>query len=269
MPLKLDHVVILVRELEAAMAAYHDLGFNVRPGGAHADGSTHNALVGFADGSYLELIAFLRPAPEHRWGRFASAGWQGLIDFALLPGDLAEVVAAARAGGVAYAGPTAGGRLRPDGVRLEWQTGTPPSLDLPFLCGDLTPRPLRVPEGEVRVHANGVQGVASLTVVVTDLDRSLAHYRALLGPTATAATRVVESPELGLREAALALGATSLVLVQPSPDRRAARDLAGTLAERGEGVAQLALCSTKVLVPVELPLALTQGARIDIVAMPH
>ncbi len=51
-----------------------------------------------------------------------------------------------------------------DGGRLRWQTARSPSADLPFLCGDLTPRALRVPEGEVRVHANGALGVASLGI---------------------------------------------------------------------------------------------------------
>ena len=66
MSLQLDHLVILVRDLESAIADYTALGFTVQRGGTHADGATHNALVGFADGSYLELIAFLKPAPAHR-----------------------------------------------------------------------------------------------------------------------------------------------------------------------------------------------------------
>ncbi len=80
-----------------------------------------------------------------------------------------------------YDGPQAGGRVRPDGARLEWQTGRPQTSDLPFLCGDITPRHLRVAEGAVREHANGVRGVASLTVAVNDLKASLQRYRALLG----------------------------------------------------------------------------------------
>ena len=46
MSLVLDHVVILVAELEAAIANYSALGFAVQRGGTHADGATHNALVG-------------------------------------------------------------------------------------------------------------------------------------------------------------------------------------------------------------------------------
>jgi catechol 2,3-dioxygenase-like lactoylglutathione lyase family enzyme len=51
----IDHVVVLVRDLEGASGDYRRLGFRVVPGGRHATG-THNALVGLADGTYLELL---------------------------------------------------------------------------------------------------------------------------------------------------------------------------------------------------------------------
>src|SRR5215210_8497029 len=66
----LDHLVILVEELEEAVAGYEELGFWVTFGGEHADGLTHNALVPFADGTYLELVAFVDPDDERDnvWG---------------------------------------------------------------------------------------------------------------------------------------------------------------------------------------------------------
>ena len=60
----MDHLVILVGELEDAIASYEELGFRVTPGGEHADGLTRNALVPFADGTYLELVAFIDPDDE-------------------------------------------------------------------------------------------------------------------------------------------------------------------------------------------------------------
>ena len=112
---QLDHLVILVEDLERAIDDYGTLGFNVAPGGEHSDGATHNALIAFRDGTYLELIAFKRQAPEHRWWRHTAQG-EGLIDFALLPNDTAEVIAAAKERGLQIDGPTDGGRVRPDGV---------------------------------------------------------------------------------------------------------------------------------------------------------
>jgi catechol 2,3-dioxygenase-like lactoylglutathione lyase family enzyme len=79
----LDHLVILVRDLDRAVRGYEGLGFSVTPGGEHADGLTRNALIPFKDGSYLELVAFvdLEDPRDNVWGwrRFLSSGG-GLID---------------------------------------------------------------------------------------------------------------------------------------------------------------------------------------------
>src|SRR5436190_10388386 len=103
----LDHIVILVHDLAVASADYAALGFTVTPGGEHTGGATHNALVVFADDTYLELIAFLQPAPQHNWWHHVAAG-EGLIDFALLPGAIEADIATARERGLPIDGPTAG-----------------------------------------------------------------------------------------------------------------------------------------------------------------
>ncbi len=233
----IDHLVILVEDLAAASADYAALGFAVTPGGEHADGATHNALVVFADDTYLELIAFRRAAPEHRWWRHTALG-PGLIDFALLPGAIEQDVAAARARGLSLDDPRPGGRRRPDGQRVAWQTALPATPDLPFLCGDVTPRELRVPAGDARRHPNGATGIAALTVAVADLDASAARYRALLGrdlvqplPTAPA----------GARFAAFAIGDAAIMLAQPAGDGETSAALEARLAGRGEGPFALAL----------------------------
>jgi catechol 2,3-dioxygenase-like lactoylglutathione lyase family enzyme len=48
---RLDHLVILVRDLDQAVREYDVLGFTVTPGGEHTDGLTRNALIPFRDGS--------------------------------------------------------------------------------------------------------------------------------------------------------------------------------------------------------------------------
>jgi len=55
--LAFDHAVILVNDLDKASTDYRVLGFNVFYGGKHADGKTHNALIVFRDGTYIELLA--------------------------------------------------------------------------------------------------------------------------------------------------------------------------------------------------------------------
>ena len=49
----LDHVVIRVDDLAVATVDYTTLGFTVVRGGEHTDRASHNALIAFADGSYL------------------------------------------------------------------------------------------------------------------------------------------------------------------------------------------------------------------------
>ncbi|MDD2926488.1 VOC family protein [Rhodoferax sp.] len=236
--LSLDHIVILVRDLEEAIANFSTEGFTVQRGGTHADGNTHNALVVFSDGSYLELIAFLKPAAQHRWGHLHAKGYTGFVDYALLPGNVGEAVSAAQSRGLSYFGPVDGGRIRPDGKKLLWKIGAPPTSDLPFLCGDITPRDWRVSQGNTRLHDNGVQGLASLTLVVHDLELSRQRYRALLGEQADHENQLQQLTGLGLSTTSFTLGTIQLVLVSPHGHNEgpAAIALHQTLDTRGEGL---------------------------------
>lgn len=247
MTLRLDHIVIAVDELDTAIADYQALGFNVLRGGDHPGRTTHNALVVFADGSYFELIAWKAPAPGERWWQLLQRRGQGLVDFALLPASTAGTVAEAARRGLALQGPLDGGRLRPDGERLRWQTARPPSSDLPFLCGDLTPRALRVPEGDARVHPNGALGVASLAVAVHDLEASRARYQALFGE-ATPVGRAEQPPGEGGPHALIALGDSVLRL---SVDGAGEQGPRAVVLRTADGTAPLALDARR-----------THGARI-------
>lgn len=243
MSLSLDHVVIAVRDLERTVADYQALGFTVVPGGEHTHGASHNALIVFADGAYIELIAFRRPNPEFRWWRVLSEAGDGPVDFALLPGDIAADVAAARARGLELEGPTDGGRLRPDGERLEWRTARAATSDLPFFCGDVTPRQLRVPEGDVRRHANGALGVAGIEIAVENTEVSAWRYGALLGIAAVPGAPI----DLGNGQSVSLLG----------PDRAGA-----ALAARGEGPVSLTLRVAPGSAVGDLDPVHTQGVRI-------
>jgi hypothetical protein len=187
---QLDHVVLVVGDLTAAMTDHRRRGFTVTPGGEHADGVTHNALITFADGTYLEIVAFrdLARALTHRWWKIAVDGG-GFADFALLSDDLNADAAALSE--LVKTPPKDGGRIRPDGVEIKWRTAIlkPP---LPFVIEDLTARELRVPGGAAADHANGATGIASVVIGAVDIGDTEWRYAAL---------RERGAPRVELREA--------------------------------------------------------------------
>lgn len=258
MTLPLDHIVIAVQDLERTIADYTALGFNVLRGGEHPGRSTHNALVVFADGAYFELIAWRAPAPEERWWQQLQSHGEGLVDFALLPSETGAVVAAAQARGLDYEAPYEGGRLRPDGAQLRWRNARAQTQDLPFLCGDLTDRALRVPQGAARVHPNGAAGVARLEIAVHDLQASLARWRALLGEGLDIGP-VQASADGSRHQTVLRLGATELVLATPA---HATGELAQRLATRGEGPYAIVLSLPAPAPSRVLDAATTHGVHI-------
>ncbi|KAK8043876.1 hypothetical protein PG994_012714 [Apiospora phragmitis] len=158
-PPLLDHIVILVpHAFLASPPSWLAKAFMLHPGGKHADGVTENVLVFFADGSYLELIAFVDDdvgrggRAGHRWGRQREGT---VIDWALtlllsstssapsatttasihkgaendddrlgsVPAAFQEIqqkVRDAGDGAIAYRDLVRGGRNRPDGEVLKW-----------------------------------------------------------------------------------------------------------------------------------------------------
>lgn len=191
----LDHVVVFVEDLDRASADYASLGFTVVPGGVHAGGLTHNALIPFADGRYLELLALTSPwtlralrmlprsgldgvltrrSPLLRRAVRRIRSGEGLADFALACSPLTAVVGTGE-----IDGPVSGGRVRPDGQEVSWRLVFPRAPVLPFLIEDVTPRRLRVPPDVA--HANGAMGVQAVTVATGSFDRAIAHYQTLLG----------------------------------------------------------------------------------------
>lgn len=186
----IDHVVVVVQDLEEAIRDYAALGFTVTPGGTHADGRTQNVLITFADGSYIEVLAFLdrERSLDHPWRHRLDEG-EGIEDFALgsddLDADVARMQSEGARVGLEVGQVGDGGRRRPDGQELRWRTMRflQPEGDaaLPFIIQDVTARELRVPGGAATQHRLPVAGIAGVTVAVRDLGLYRERYAALLG----------------------------------------------------------------------------------------
>ncbi|HVO94148.1 MAG TPA: VOC family protein [Terriglobales bacterium] len=180
MILGIDHLVIVVKDLAQATADYERLGFTLFPGGQHPVGS-HNSLISFHDGSYLEIIAFYREAVDHRWWDPLSKG-ERLVDFCFQTDDLRDDTRKLREAGVAINDPVPWSRKRPDGYELKWllslATGSHRGV-APFLIEDMTPRAERVPQE--CAHKNGIAGIEKVIIAVGELAPIEKWYRALLG----------------------------------------------------------------------------------------
>jgi len=230
MLLGVDHFVIAVGDLAAAMRDYARLGFSVVPGGRHAAG-THNALIALADGAYIELIAFHEPYPEHRWWTALGRGG-GLVDYCLQTDDLAADTGAFRRAGVAMTDPKPSVRTRPDGFAVKWvlalAEGTQRGV-APFLIRDDGPRAERVPP-ESR-HANGVTGLSAVTVAVTSVGEAKSWYEAVLGRPG----ETLHRDDLDADGVRFAIGPHALEFLQPRTERGQPRTERGQpRTERGQ-----------------------------------
>lgn len=255
----IDHLVILVPELNRAMEKYRQLGFQVLPGGEHPYG-THNALVTLQDGSYLELIAFREPEKphDHRWYRFLDR--PGLVDFAIGAESIDSELERVRVAGIAYEGPKPGARKRPDGEQLEWRTAPPPddrTGELPFLIDDITDRSLRVPGGSEAEHGNGVTGIRSLVVAVRDLDEGIEEYSALLGTEPERGS----DEELSASTASYRCGKHRIILAYPTSP---SSPLVRRIQQKGDGPFQVVLSAEGEISTADLSPEKTEGVRFVI-----
>ena len=184
MSLTIDHVTIAGRELDAMRQALAATGLATDYGGPHTSGTTHMALLGFDDGSYIELISSREPGQRGgKWDAHIS-GDGGPCAWAVATDDIAGEAARIAALGVPVRGPAAMTRRRPDGVLLEWEIlelGDPGAgAVLPFLIQDHTPREWRM-QPSASVAGGELRGVAQVVLGVTRLEPAASLFRRVYG----------------------------------------------------------------------------------------
>lgn len=204
---QLDHIVLQLplHQLQEP-PSWLTSNFTISPGGTHGDGRTTNKLIAFADGTYIELLAFTSDAARegHWWG---DKGY-GIIDWALTLPSTADdsTIKPADSGATGFEkirgrlegvkglfatqpaasnlsdwlpGPLrSGSRETPTGERIAWQVAFPAGAvrgAAPFWCFDETPRTRRVPDSAAATtHPSGALGVGSL-MIFTRGDSSAEH----------------------------------------------------------------------------------------------
>jgi hypothetical protein len=183
--LELDHVSVCGSNLDALRQEFTDVGLAPDFGGPHGNGITQMAAIGFDDGTYIELIAPIKPGVTtgSDWAKFMS---DDAVTCAWAVGTnvLLQEVDRLKKAGVPVTAPERGSRKRPDGMSIEWMTaavgsGTHGST-YPFIIEDQTPRAWRV-QTSASVHGAPVSGVELVVVAVSNLDASIADFRRAYG----------------------------------------------------------------------------------------
>ena len=191
-----DHLVVFVTDIEQASRDFTQLGFQVTPGGSH--GSTENALVIFANQTYIELLA-LKPSWYRPLIRLAVKlgllerqaykktniyarliGWirnnSGPVDWCVRVDNLDTRLTLWQSLGFEVLSTEPFTRTRIDGEVAEWKLAGSRAADLPFLLEDLSAVDIRVPTAGNSEHSNGAKALIDVQLAT---NRTVAAEKSL------------------------------------------------------------------------------------------
>ncbi len=179
---KVDHVSIGWSDLSAIQKEFSAVGMATEYGGPHSGGQTHMSLLGFRDGSYIELISTVKPGTEATMWKKQIEEDGGPCAWCAGSDDIAADVARAKSLGIPASGPGKYTRKRPDGVLAKWELGFlgggEAGSTLPFIIKDETPRSFRVrPSKSVSLGLSPLVGIGAVVLAVEDLDASASLFR--------------------------------------------------------------------------------------------
>lgn len=226
----IDHLIIGVRDLDAARARYARLGFNSTPRGRHVGWGTANYCIMF-ENDYLELLGIVDPSQfTNHLDRFLERQ-EGLLGIALGSRDAAGTHAAWREAGLAAEPPRALGRLlesEEGPVDLRFRNvmlprGQAGGISL-FASEHLTPAELRRPAW--LVHPNGAKAIRSCTVLAPDPGALMEPLARIFGSAAITDTDNVLAVHSG----------RGVILVAPAEDTQLIHPLAAVPADPGEPI---------------------------------
>ncbi|MGF1610040.1 MAG: VOC family protein [Kiloniellales bacterium] len=203
----IDHIVLAVRDLDAAARVYGALGFTLTPRAYHEDRmGTSNRLAQFAGKNFIELLEvdrpdklaphdFSRTPPFFNFGahnKAAVAKRDGLSMLVFAGDDARADIAAFEAAGVPTYAPFDFDRQArlPDGreVTVSFTLAFATSPDMPgiafFVCQNRAPQHFWKPA--FQEHANGATGIKAVYLASSDPERDGAFVGRLFGGAVTA-----------------------------------------------------------------------------------
>lgn len=242
MPTRFDHIVIGVRDLDAATRHYQHLGFDVRFGGRHTGRGTHNAIFRFGL-DYVELLSVYDEAEARASGLRGGAildALQGrdevLLGYALATAHIEEEAERFRGSELFVEEPFAMKRARPDGHVLSWRLFVPGGVSWrrpwPFIIQWDEPDNERILIEQPGNHLNGAVAWTRAAVAVHDLESAIDLYQRRLGLELVRQDKV---ERLAARRAAFQIGTSSIDLLTPE----SAGPTQEVLVESGEGLLEV------------------------------
>jgi catechol 2,3-dioxygenase-like lactoylglutathione lyase family enzyme len=228
---KLDHVMIAVRDLDAAKLVYSGLGFSVLDGGRHP-GGTQNDVVAFNGGGYLELITpYDASLPDGKSMTERLKKGEGALEAGLEVASAEQTARDLSAAGLKIKGPT------PGTIKLPNDKDPPPTRWWNLEFTEALPwRPVFLiqygPGGKPPVISpgpNSATSMSALLVAVNDPEKAVASY----GNIGKARDGEISLPEFGAMAKEIVLYRGSILLLRATnPEGLTAR----RLKERGEGI---------------------------------
>lgn len=214
--LKIDHVTIAGERLDKLQRAFAQIGLTPDYGGPHSNQITHMALVGFDDGSYIELISRMEKGQESPWWHQHIVQDGGACAWAIQVDDITREAERIAAHGIKVRGPEPYHRERSGGKLVQWDLAFlgdyEPGSKLPFLIADRTPRSFRV-QPSASVTGNDLTGVRKVVLGVRNLS---AASREFMRVFAWSAPESEIDPLFGAELAAFP--GQPVILAQPTAD---------------------------------------------------
>jgi catechol 2,3-dioxygenase-like lactoylglutathione lyase family enzyme len=170
----IDHLLIVVSDLDRAAATYRRLGFTLSPRAVHSAhmGTANHTIMLQRD--YFELLAVLAPTQANAHWRAALAGGEGLAGFAAATPSAAMAGAAWNNAGFAAGDILAFSRAveRAGGIRAQARfevvtlpAGAVPAMSI-FACAQLTRDAVWLPE--LLDHPNTARAIRKLSIAAPD-----------------------------------------------------------------------------------------------------
>jgi catechol 2,3-dioxygenase-like lactoylglutathione lyase family enzyme len=191
MPLKhilgADHVVVTVRDLDAAAAQWRRLGFTLSPRGTHSPQmGSGNYTIMFGE-DYLELLGVLQDTEQNKPTRDFLKNREGIERTAFTTDDAAAGAADLAARGLKPLGPVHFGRPvdLPSGGKSEakfnvfrWPLDESPGGMRIFACQHLTRDTVWIPE--LQKHANGATRIVAIEILAANPKAAAEHMSRLI-----------------------------------------------------------------------------------------